>query len=249
MDKELISDNAQDAGLQEGNEQPSGLVQTLLKKISDNKMYVYIGVAVIVLAIVLYYFYSKNKKETKPNNESMASVGTAKPELALPKQPTNQNDNIPGPFNPNPNEYYVMDANGNPVKVSGSFGGAQQLQPLPIPKQQPSQQEIQMLQKQMLEKQMMEQQLKQQQMMQQQMMQQQMMQQQMMQQQQNAQAGNKVKLQHPESDEQDNGSDDVDIELARIQANEDDNVAQHNLTNSELAEIHKKLEMMNNQGN
>ena len=30
-----------------------------------------------------------------------------------------------------------------------------------------------------------------------------------------------------------------------IQANEDENIAQHNLTNSELAEINNKIEMMN----
>ena len=32
-----------------------------------------------------------------------------------------------------------------------------------------------------------------------------------------------------------------------INANEDENVAQHNLTNSELAEITKKLEVMGSQ--
>ena len=58
-------------------------------------------------------------------------------------------------------------------------------------------------------------------------------------------SGNRTKLQHPDSEEQDeNRSDDIDNELARIQANEDKNVACHNLTSSELAEINKKLELM-----
>ena len=125
-----------------------------------------------------------------------------------------------------------MDTNGDPVKVTGSFSN--QLLPLPIPKQQPSQNDVQMLQKQMYEKQMMQQQMQQQQ------MQQQQMQQQMQQQ---HSGGHKQKLQHPESEMSDN----IDIDLDDIQEDEDDNVAQHNLTNSELAEINKKIEMMNPQ--
>ena len=39
---------------------------------------------------------------------------------------------------------------------------------------------------------------------------------------------------------------DINDKISRIQANEDDNVTQHNLTNSELEEINKKLAMMNN---
>ncbi len=256
MDKELNIENVEVPEVNSGD-QSTGLIQTLLKKISDNKMYLYIAVAVIVLGVLLYYFYFKSKKEI----QTLANTSNDKPQLALPKQNNeNQtvvaaNDNVPVGFNPNSNDYFVLDANGNPVKVSGTYqNNNQQLLPLPMPKQQPSQQEIQMLQKQMLEKQMMEQQIMQQQMKQQQMMQQQMMQQQMMQQQmaqqQNKQVDTRSKLQHPDSDEEnDNGSDDINIELARIQANEDDNVAQHNLTNSELAEISKKIEMMNAQNN
>jgi len=80
-----------------------------------------------------------------------------------------------------------------------------------------------------------------QQQMQQQMMQQQMMQQQMMQQQNSV--GPRPKLQHPDNDM----SDHIDMELERIQENENENVAQHNLTNSELAEINNKIEAMNSQ--
>jgi hypothetical protein len=112
----------------------------------------------------------------------------------------------------------------NPVKITGSFSN--QLLPLPIPKQQPSQQDVQMLQKQMYEKQLMQQQMLQNQMMQQQ-----------------HSGDQKQKLQHPESEV----SDEIDVDLDDIQENEDENVAQHNLTNSELAEINKKIEMMNSQ--
>jgi len=44
-----------------------------------------------------------------------------------------------------------------------------------------------------------------------------------------------------------NMSENIDVDLSRIHANEDENVAQHNLTNSELAEINNKIEMMNSQ--
>ena len=47
-------------------------------------------------------------------------------------------------------EYWVMDAQGRPVKVSGGFPQAQ-MAPLPVPKQAPSAAEIKMLQQQMLE--------------------------------------------------------------------------------------------------
>ena len=45
-------------------------------------------------------------------------------------------------------------------------------------------------------------------------------------------------------DEEDNQTD-INIDLARIQVNENENIAKHNLTNSELAEINKKLDMIN----
>ena len=140
-----------------------------------------------------------------------------------------------------------MDAQGRPVKVSGSFatGGLPgQIAPLPIPKQAPSAAEIKMLQQQMLEQQMSEQQMMHQQMMQQQ---------RQLVEQKAAQGKNKKsqpKLAHPNLDDSPNAdSNDIDVELARIKANEDENVAQHDLTNSELAEITKKLEIMGTQLN
>ena len=36
----------------------------------------------------------------------------------------------------------------------------------------------------------------------------------------------------------------LNMELERVKANENKNIAEHNLTNSELAEINKKLEML-----
>ena len=201
-------------------EQSKGFIQNLIKKISENKIYQYIAICILILVVVAFFYFKKSKKEIKPINKNQP---------ALPKQ-----NNEPSLSGLNNEDHFILDANGNPMKVSGSFSN--QLLPLPIPKQQPSQQDIQMLQKQMQEKQMQE--YMQQQMMQQQMMQQQMMQQQMMQ-----QNNSRPKLQHPESDMSDN----IDVDLAKIQDNEDENVAQHNLTNSELAEINNKIEMMSSQ--
>ncbi len=228
-----------------------GFVQSIIKKFTENKMYIYIGIAVIVLGVVLYYFFIKNKKETMAQTDK-------KPRLALPKsnndgsgQPQTQTQTqpkaseVPGPFNPMGQEYYVLDNNGNPVKVSGNFPMVNQpLPPLPLPNQQPSQQEIMMLQKQMMEKKMMEQQMMEQQMMEQQMREAQLQAQ--AQAQAKKQSQQKIKLEHPTNEEATHHSEnDIDIELARIRANEDENVAEHNLTHSELAEINKKLEMMN----
>ncbi len=198
-------------------DQSEGFVQSLLKKISDNKMYIYIVIAVIILVLVLYYFFIKNKKETMDQIE--------KPQLALPKQDQNQTheQQESGTFNPHGQEYYIIDNNGNPVKVSGNYSSLPQL---PVLNQQPSQQEIMMLQKQMMEKKMMEQQLQ-------------------------AQTKPKIKLEHPQNDEivNSDSNNDIDVELARIKANEDENIAEHNLTHSELAEITNKLEMMNSGNN
>jgi hypothetical protein len=177
-----------------------------------------------ILFILAIYLTLKSKKDLKSTNKNQ-------PLLPQPKK--NNESSLSGLNN---EDRFILDSNGNPVKVSES----NHLLPLPIPKQQPSQQDIQMLQKQMQEKQMQEQMMHQQ-MMHQQMMHQQMMHQQMMQQQNNS----RPKLQHPESDL--NMSDNIDVDLAKIQANEDENVAQHNLTNSELAEINNKIEMMSSQ--
>jgi hypothetical protein len=215
---------------------PAESFMTLVtKKFSENKMYVYIGIAVIVLGIILYYFYIKNKKETKSDN---------KPKLNLPlpavKQPEALESNNPNTHAGVPeitgDEYWVMDAQGRPVKVSGGFpqaGLSNQMAPLPVPKQAPSAAEIKMIQQQMIE---------------QQMFQQQMEQQKRLLAEQKAQSVKKAskKIKHPEESEK-SESDDIDVELARINANEDENVAQHNLTNSELAEITKKLEIMGSQ--
>ena len=220
---------------------PAESFMTLVtKKFSENKMYVYIGIAVIVLGIVLYYFYMKNKKETKSDN---------KPKLNLPlpavKQPEALESNNPNTHAGVPeisgDEYWVLDAQGRPVKVSGGFPQAvlaNQMAPLPVPKQAPSAAEIKMIQQQMLEQQMLEQQ----------MFQQQMEHQKRLLAEQKAQSVKKAskKIKHPEESEE-SESDDINVELARINANEDENVAQHNLTNSELAEITKKLEIMGSQ--
>jgi|LauGreDrversion4_2_1035121.scaffolds.fasta_scaffold402496_2 cell division protein FtsN len=219
-----------------------GFLQIIKKKFSENKMYVYIGIAVIVLAVVLYYFYIKNKKETKQKTDSNPVLELPKPkqQQAQPNDLNNQYAQVPQISG---DEYWVMDAQGKPVKVSGSFGS--QIAPLPVPKQAPSAAEIKMLQQQMLEQQMMQQQMMQQQMEQEQ---RQLVEQNTKQVKQSKKPQPQQKLKHPEDSDK-SESDDIDVELARIKANEDENVAQHDLTNSELAEITKKLEIMGTQLN
>ena len=51
------------------------------------------------------------------------------------------------------------------------------------------------------------------------------------------------KLQHPNFNDDDNSSD-INNELARIKADENINISQHNLTNSELEDINNKLNMI-----
>ena len=231
-----LANNVVDSG-------PAENFMTMVKqKFSENKMYVYIGIAVIILGVVLYYFYVRNKKETKKSDN--------KPVLELPKQEKPNVTEKPDNYNQVPqisgDEYWVMDANGKPVKVSGAFG---QVAPLPIPKQAPSAAEIKMLQQQMLEQQMIQQQMMHQQMMQEQFEREQREQHQRQLAEKKAANANKKphkKITHPEDSEA-KESDDIDVELARIKANEDENVAQHDLTNSELAEIKNKLEIMGSQ--
>jgi cell division protein FtsN len=205
-------------------------IKNIIKKLSENKLYRYIAIGVIILAIVAFIYFKKSKKQIKPANKNQ-------PTLPIPKQ-----NNESSLFGSN-EDHFILDTNGNPVKITVPL--TNQPIPLPIPKQQPSQQDILMLQKQMQEKQMQQQMHHQQ--MQQQMHHQQMHHQQMHHQQRMHQneGGSRHKLQHPESEI--NMSDNIDVDLEKIQENEDENVAQHNLTNSELAEINKKIEMMNSQ--
>lgn len=65
------------------------------------------------------------------------------------------------------------------------------------------------------------------------------LQQQLMMQQQKEQKQN-IQLKHPNDD-----SDDIERELQRINANEDEQVGQHNLTQTDIDEIHRKLNTMN----
>jgi peptidoglycan hydrolase CwlO-like protein len=162
-----------------------GLFQPIIKKLTENKLYLYIGIAVIVLGLVLYYLYYRNKNETS-------------------KPPANMHVT----FNPATQDYYVVDANGVPVKVHAQ---PSELAPIPITQQQPSAKEVHMLRK----------------------------------------------LQHPNENEKDDANgkcdevqvdlEDIDVEISRIHENEDKNIAEHNLTNSELAEINRKIDQMANQ--
>ena len=44
-----------------------GFFSSIIQKISDNKMYIIIGISVIVLGVVLYYIYNKNMKGISEN--------------------------------------------------------------------------------------------------------------------------------------------------------------------------------------
>lgn len=48
-----------------------GFFSGIIKKFTDNKIYIGILVGVIVLGIVLYYFYRKNKKETQIKSDDL----------------------------------------------------------------------------------------------------------------------------------------------------------------------------------
>jgi len=234
-----------------------GFMSIVTKKFSENKMYVYIGIAVIVLGIVLYYFYIKNKKETKAKPDNKPKLELPEPVAKQAVEPSSNNNQTAYATVPeiSSDEYWVMDAQGRPVKVSGGGGGSvgggfqpAQMAPLPVPNQAPSAGEIKMLQQQMMQQQQQQQQHQMQQQMQQQIEHQKRLSAEHKASQQNIKSSNKPqqKIKHPEESEADlpDESDDINVELARINAIEDDNVAQHNLTNSELAEITKKLEIM-----
>lgn len=194
--------------------------ESIFKKISDNKMYIYISIGVIGLGLIVYYFFIKNKKFQLALSDQSSQL-----KVSETTQPQEQ-------------EYYLFDKNGNPVKVSRNVSGNisiinQPLAQIPIPNQQPSQQEIIMIQKQMMEKTLMEQQMRQAQ--------------DIARFNANAQmqGKSKMRLEHPSNDSDSDNDNDINIELARIKANENENIAEHNLTHSELEEINKKLEMMN----
>lgn len=187
----------------------TGLLSSIFKKLNDNKIYILLCVSVIVLGISLYYFFIKNKKEIS----SLVDTNTNKNNDEKKEILNNQ-------------EYYVLDSNGNPVKISGVFNQqpiqqntrTQLIHPSSTQPTQPTQptmtqQEIMILQKQLLEKEKLEAQHLEQQ------------------------------LREKHNDEL--LSEDINNEISRIQENEDNNIAQHNLTNSELEEINRKLEMMN----
>ena len=48
-----------------------GFFSGIIKKFTDNKIYIGILVGVIVLGVVLYYFYRKNKKETQIKSDDL----------------------------------------------------------------------------------------------------------------------------------------------------------------------------------
>jgi len=175
------------------NNTSSGLVNTLIQKMSDNKNYVMIGLFIIGLAIASYYFFIKNVHET------MNSV-----------EPT-VNTQMPGNNHPNCSNESLQNT-------------LQKLDSIPV--QNPSQSEFETL---MQQHQMVVQHNA--------VLQQQLMMQQIRPQKEQASS---IQLKHPNDD-----SDDIKQEVQRIQSNENTQIAQHNLTQNEIDDIHRKLNAMN----
>lgn len=148
---------------------------SILKTLSENKTYIYIGIAVVLLGFVLYYFYSRTKKELGKKNTQPNS------EIASQNKKTH-------------------------------------LQPLEIPQQSPSSNEINLLHEQMLQHQLAEQK--------------------------NKKQSSQKKLIHPNDTDTTTYTED---ELARINSNENLNVSQHNLTKEELENIASQIEFMGSQ--
>mgnify|MGYP000704394053 FL=1 len=59
--KEVILEQANGTIVQT-TEQSNGLISNLLKKFTENKMYIYIAIGVVILAVVAFYYLKKCKK-------------------------------------------------------------------------------------------------------------------------------------------------------------------------------------------
>ena len=200
-----------------------GFFANFFKKYEENRLYVYIGIGVVVLGIVLYYFYVKNKQET--NIQKKTGV--------TPQTILEMMQNMPLPM------VQQILQQIPPQLLHETLQMHQQLMQQQMQQQAPQQMQQQQMQQPM------------QQQMQQPM--QQPMQQQPMYQQASQQTKptkkSRSKLQHPNmkpelNTDNINNLDDVDVEVARAQLNENENVAEYNLTNSEVQDIHNKLDKL-----
>ena len=87
----------------------NGFFSSIIQKISDNKIYIIIGISVIVLGLIVYYFYNKNIKvlsenmsETKYNQKHI---------LDNISEHESENDNTPEIVN----EYIVKPTTENKI--------------------------------------------------------------------------------------------------------------------------------------
>jgi hypothetical protein len=222
---------------------------SLLEQIYNNKTYVYILVVVLVLAgigIYLYLNQSTNKSKNDKSKDDKSKDDKSKDDKAKDdkakddksKEEVNEQKDL---LNPN-KDYYLVDPSGKTILVNKYFPKILQSE---MQENQMVQQQI-IQQQQRIKDQMMQQQMMQQQMVQQQMVQQQMTQPIMV----NNQIGmpssgqNRViqtqqmpsqrpKLSHPGE----SAIPDVDLD-------EDDNIANQDLTQDEIDELKKQLEVM-----
>ena len=75
--KEVILEQANGTIVQT-TEQSNGLISNLLKKFTENKMYIYIAIGVVILAVVAFYYLKKCKKDVNNSNKNTL--------LPIPKQ-------------------------------------------------------------------------------------------------------------------------------------------------------------------
>ena len=214
---------------------------SLLEQIYNNKTYVYIFLVVLVLAGIGIYLYlsqtsSKNSKDSKDSKDSKVKEDKSSEETK-------------DLLNPN-KDYYIVDPNGKTILINKY---------LPKILQTEMQEEDMQIQNQkMIQQQMAQQQLMQQQLMQQQMLQQEIMQQPIMINNQNSlppPSGQNRLIQTQQHSSQQHSSQKKSQQrpklshpgeeiIPNVNLDEDDNIANQDLTQTEIDELKKQLEVM-----
>jgi hypothetical protein len=213
---------------------------SLLEQIYNNKTYVYILIVVLVLAgigIYLYLNQSTNKSKENKSKDEKSKDDKSKDEKSKDDKSKDESDEKKDFLNPN-KDYYIVDPNGKTILINKYF-----------PK---------ILQSEMQENQMMQQQIIQQQRkIQEQMMQEQIMQQQMRQQQMPQQpimVNNQIGLPPPGQNrviqtqqmpaQRPKLSHPGEASIPDVNLDEDDNIANQDLTQTEIDELKRQLEVM-----
>jgi len=201
-------------------------LSSFINKVKSYKLYIMVGVVIVILGFAIFYFYNKNKQIMKKNK------------------------------NKNNDKLYKLNENGD-VQILDTPSNKSALEKIAADNYD-ADLELLKAHQQMQMQQQKEMQMQQQQ--QQMQMQMQMQQQQQMQHKQK-ETHQKVKLVHPQRKDEassdslesesetdtDSGSDSNNT--SDMSLHENDNVDQHNLTNDDMIEINKSLEMLQRQMN